>query len=457
MPPSNDTRLAQAELDREHIAGLQLDLAAREPLKTVARRLELVAARRQVQKAKDSVARAGRRNAPPGRQILQNHADAAQPQAAFGANNSFDGRGGAGGLPRDALALAVDGSAHEQDQEKHRRAALQQQDPLYNNRFERGYSIGSMAPAITAGVPAPRKRKTSTTRPIMHARNTLCRSVNRNRRASSSGFIPVAATATARLDRLIILPITPPLEFADAIRTGLRPRRFAVMTCKFPNSALEEVSDPVRKTPSQPRIAPKNGNDAPVAANASPRVPVAPRIIHQVGQAEHRGQRHQRQFELPHRVGEDFQEPAGRDPQHEGRQKAGDQAGRSRRREPVEIEHRRVRRNLGGHRRDARDLIVQARPLNRDAHRIQRPLHRLPAPQQHARHQQQVRTPRQKDLAARVANRRTGLIGRRLPGRRLRLPYQEQQNQRCDRRQRRDEVGELGSDEIRDQELHAGE
>ena len=33
----------------------------------------------------------------------------------------------------------------------------------------------------------------------------------------------VAAAATAMLDRLIILPITPPAELADAISTGLKP------------------------------------------------------------------------------------------------------------------------------------------------------------------------------------------------------------------------------------------
>ena len=59
----------------------------------------------------------------------------------------------------------------------------------------------------------------------------------------------MAATATAMLCRLIILPITPPLEFAAAISTGLSPSRFAVTTCRLPNRALAEVSLPVRKTP----------------------------------------------------------------------------------------------------------------------------------------------------------------------------------------------------------------
>ena len=72
--------------------------------------------------------------------------------------------------------------------------------------------------------------------------------------------MPVAATATARLVRLIILPITPPAEFDAAIIAGLSPRLFAVTTCRLPNSAFEEVSLPVRNTPSQPSSELKNGN-----------------------------------------------------------------------------------------------------------------------------------------------------------------------------------------------------
>ena len=78
------------------------------------------------------------------------------------------------------------------------------------------------------------------------------------------------------LVRLIILPITPPAEFAAAISTGFCPSFSAVTTCKVPNSALAEVSLPVRKTPSQPSSALKNGNSTPVAAKASPSVAVAP-------------------------------------------------------------------------------------------------------------------------------------------------------------------------------------
>ena len=78
------------------------------------------------------------------------------------------------------------------------------------------------------------------------------------------------------LVRLIILPITPPAELAAAISTGFMCSLPAVTTCSVPNRALAEVSLPVRKTPSHPSRALKNGKSAPVAANASPSVVVAP-------------------------------------------------------------------------------------------------------------------------------------------------------------------------------------
>ena len=62
----------------------------------------------------------------------------------------------------------------------------------------------------------------------------------------------MAATATAMLGNAIILPMTPAAEFTDAVNTGLSPIWFAVITCRFPKSALAEVSLPVRNTPSHP-------------------------------------------------------------------------------------------------------------------------------------------------------------------------------------------------------------
>src|SRR5207237_9709770 len=67
-----------------------------------------------------------------------------------------------------------------------------------------------------------------------------------------------------------ILPITPPAELAAHIRTGSRLSCCAVIRCKLPNSAFDEVSLPVRATPSQPRYVPKKGNSQPVRVNANP-------------------------------------------------------------------------------------------------------------------------------------------------------------------------------------------
>ena len=96
---------------------------------------------------------------------------------------------------------------------------------------------------------------------MTEARNTLWRKVKRNRRASSSRLHAVAADATAMLCRLIILPITPPRGIGGGHQHGVHVPAVAVTTCRLPNSALAEVSLPVRNTPSQPSRALKNGND----------------------------------------------------------------------------------------------------------------------------------------------------------------------------------------------------
>ena len=70
--------------------------------------------------------------------------------------------------------------------------------------------------------------------------------------------------------------MTPAAEFTDAVSTGLRPSAVAVTTCRFPNSAFADVSLPVRKTPSQPTTALKNGNKTPDPASARPIVDVMP-------------------------------------------------------------------------------------------------------------------------------------------------------------------------------------
>ena len=76
--------------------------------------------------------------------------------------------------------------------------------------------------------------------------------------------------------REIILPVTPPEELEATHRAGSTPIWLAVVCCRLPNSRLDEVSEPVRNTPNQPRIGAKNGNQEPVAVKARPRVELMP-------------------------------------------------------------------------------------------------------------------------------------------------------------------------------------
>src|SRR6267143_4169758 len=86
----------------------------------------------------------------------------------------------------------------------------------------------------------------------------------------------VAVEATTIDCASIILPMTPPEELAAPIRIGDRFNCSEVIFCRFPNSTLEAVSDPVSATPSQPSSVPKNGYSTPVAANAKPSVASTP-------------------------------------------------------------------------------------------------------------------------------------------------------------------------------------
>src|SRR6267143_4062925 len=83
---------------------------------------------------------------------------------------------------------------------------------------------------------------------------------------------PTLFTPAAPTDRfcgLIILPITPPDELVPAVRIGLTlPSCWAVWAWRAPNNVFDDVSLPVRNTPSQPRKAATNGKMNPVLANA---------------------------------------------------------------------------------------------------------------------------------------------------------------------------------------------
>ena len=58
--------------------------------------------------------------------------------------------------------------------------------------------------------------------------------------------------------------------------TGKGKARIAVIRCRLPNRTLDDVSDPVSATPSQPSIVPKNGYSTPVPAKARPSVASSP-------------------------------------------------------------------------------------------------------------------------------------------------------------------------------------
>ena len=85
-----------------------------------------------------------------------------------------------------------------------------------------------------------------------------------------------AAAAMARFWGDTILPSTPPEEFAAAISSCDKPACFAAETCRAPNRLLDDVSEPVTATPSQPRIGERIANNPPDVASQRPKVDVWP-------------------------------------------------------------------------------------------------------------------------------------------------------------------------------------
>ena len=86
----------------------------------------------------------------------------------------------------------------------------------------------------------------------------------------------VAAVATDRDCGEIIFAVTPPEALEATASSGDMPTAAAVSFCMPPNSAQDEVSEPVRNTPSQPSRGEKNGNRLPVCVNARPSVELMP-------------------------------------------------------------------------------------------------------------------------------------------------------------------------------------
>ena len=99
----------------------------------------------------------------------------------------------------------------------------------------------------------------------------LCFTVKRNN-SDSFPTRPTAAAPMAMDCGEIILPVTPPDALALTVTTGSTPRVSAVVACSLQNNAFDEVSEPVRNTPSHPSTGEKNGNRNPVLANATAMV-----------------------------------------------------------------------------------------------------------------------------------------------------------------------------------------
>src|SRR2546421_4027350 len=104
---------------------------------------------------------------------------------------------------------------------------------------------------------------------------TLHRITNRNTSPSRPAR-PTAAVAMARFCGEIIFPSTPPEELAPAVSVAFRSAWCAADTCNAPNSALEEVSEPVTATPSQPSSGDSSANSPPALAIQEPSVCVWP-------------------------------------------------------------------------------------------------------------------------------------------------------------------------------------
>ena len=116
----------------------------------------------------------------------------------------------------------------------------------------------------------------SHTRTHITASSTRLQPITLRKMSPSLPARPTAAAAMARFCGLIILPSTPPDEFDAAMSTGSSPAEPAVCTWRAPNSAFDDVSDPVTATPSQPMIGDRIAKALPAPASQAPSEPVWP-------------------------------------------------------------------------------------------------------------------------------------------------------------------------------------
>src|SRR5271167_334911 len=92
----------------------------------------------------------------------------------------------------------------------------------------------------------------ATRSPSRMVNTMLCTKVRANTTPSWPAIL-VTETPVAMFCGEIILPITPPDELVAANSTGSRPSCRGATTCRFPNSALPDVSLPDSMTATQPR------------------------------------------------------------------------------------------------------------------------------------------------------------------------------------------------------------
>ena len=95
--------------------------------------------------------------------------------------------------------------------------------------------------------------------PTIQVKIRLCLTVKRNK-SDSLPTRPTAAQAIAIDCGEIILPVTPPVVLAATSNRSETPICCAAVAYKAANKALDDVSDPVRNTPSQPRNGEKKVN-----------------------------------------------------------------------------------------------------------------------------------------------------------------------------------------------------
>ena len=77
---------------------------------------------------------------------------------------------------------------------------------------------------------------------------------------------PTAAAPMARFWGEIILPEHAAGGVGGGHQDRVEPASLAASTCRAPNSALEEVSEPVTATPSQPMIGDRKAKTPPAPA-----------------------------------------------------------------------------------------------------------------------------------------------------------------------------------------------